>query len=189
MIYRDDDLYGRCAPATAEEFEKDALNSVSFTSADAKRILSAHKVAGRSKLSADEARAMAEARWPEDVKAALEGKVVRYRWPAAHGLRLSYAELAEVERRAGVEPLPGPGKRGAYACAEDVAKVYAAAAAYKAASHSVKVRVSFDEEDDAAAANEVFEHLQGGYECTAPSVYERRGGGAALYFEVAVPKG
>lgn len=189
MIYRDEDRYGRCAPTTAEEFERDALGQVSLTSADARGILSAHKVPGRSKLSAEQAREMVMERWPDEAKTFLEQKVVRYRWPAAHGLRLSYAELAEVERRAGVVPLPEPGRRGAYACAEDVAKVYAAAAAYKAGSHSVKIRVSFDDEDDAAAASEVFKLLQEGYECTAPSAYERREGGAALYFEVIVPKG
>lgn len=101
---------------------------------------------------------------------------------------MSYTELAEIERRAGVEPLPSPGSRGAYASAEDVAKVYAAGAAYREAAHAVRIRVSFDDAADAEAANEVYERLRETYECTPASVYERRHGGRAFYFEAVVPR-
>lgn len=120
MLYED----ARTAPKTAEEHEKDAYGSTYLTGDEARKILAAHKVAGRSKLDADAARRMAHEQWPDDVRAAREAKVVRYRWLVAHGLGVSYTELAEIERRAGVEPLPSPGSRGAYASAEDVAKVY-----------------------------------------------------------------
>ena len=71
--------------------------------------------------------------------------------------------------------------RGSYASAEDVAKVYAAGVAHRAESHAVRIRISFDDMADARAANEV-------YECTPASVYDRRRGGRALYFEAIVPK-
>lgn len=105
MLYED----ARTAPKTAEEHERDAYGSTYLTGDEARKILAAHKVPGRSKLGADEARRMAHEQWPDDVRAAREAKVVRYRWPVAHGLGVSYTELAEIERRAGVEPLPSPG--------------------------------------------------------------------------------
>lgn len=184
MLYED----ARTAPKTAEEHERDAYGSTYLTGDEARRILAAHKVPGRSKIGADEARRMAHEQWPDDVRAAREAKMVRYRWPVAHGLGVSYTELAEIERRAGVEPLPSPGVRGAYASAEDVAKVYAAGAAYREAAHAVRIRVSFDDAADAEAANEVYERLQEAYECTPASVYERRHGGRAFYFEAVVPR-
>lgn len=178
----------RTAPKTAEEHERDAYGSTYLTGDEARKILAAHKVAGRSKLDADAARRMAHEQWPDDVRAAREAKVVRYRWLVAHGLGVSYTELAEIERRAGVEPLPSPGSRGAYASAEDVAKVYAAGAAYREEAHAVRIRVSFDDAADAEAANEVYERLRETYECTPASVYERRHGGRAFYFEAVVPR-
>lgn len=184
MLYED----ARTAPKTADEHERDAYGSTYLTGDEARRILAAHKVAGRSKLGADEARRMAHEQWPDDVRSAREAKVVRYRWLVAHGLGVSYTELAEIERRAGVEPLPSPGSRGAYASAEDVAKVYTAGAAYREAAHAVRVRISFDDAADAEAANEVYERLREAYECTPASVYGRRHGGRAFYFEAVVPK-
>lgn len=184
MLYED----ARTAPKTAEEHERDAYGSTYLTGDEARRILAAHKVPGRSKMGADEARRMAHEQWPDDVRAAREAKMVRYRWPVAHGLGVSYTELAEIERRAGVEPLPSPGVRGAYASSEDVAKVYVAGAAYREGAHAVRISVSFDDAADAEAANEVYERLQDAYECTPASVYERRHGGRAFYFEAVVPK-
>ena len=179
----------RFVPKTAEEHERDAYGSTFLTGEEARKILAAHKVPGRSKLDADAARDMASEQWPDEVRAVREAKVVRYRWSVAHGLGVSYTELAEIERRAGVEPLPSPGSRGAYASAEDVAKVYAAGAAYRAESHAVRIRISFDDMADARAANEVYERLREMFECTPASIYDRRRGGRALYFEAIVPKG
>lgn len=172
----------RNAPKTAEDHEKNAYGSTCLTAAEARRILSAHKVPGRSKLDADAARDMASEQWPDEVRVVREAKVVRYRWSVAHGLGISYTELAEIE------PLPSPGSRGSYASAEDVAKVYAAGAARRAESHAVRIRISFDDIDDARAANEVYERIQETYECTPASVYDRRRGGRTLYFEAIVPK-
>lgn len=154
----------RNALKTAEEHERDAYGSTFLTGGEARKILSSHKVPGRSKLDADAARRMAREQWPDDVRAVREAKVVRYRWSVAHGLGVSYTELTEIERRAGVEPLPSPGSRGSYASAEDVAKVYAAGAAYRAESHAVRIRISFDDMADARAANKVYERLQETYE-------------------------
>ena len=179
VAMRYDDV--RFVPKTAEEHERDAYGSTFLTGEEARKILAAHKVPGRSKLDADAAR--------DEVRAVREAKTVRYRWLVAHGLGVSYTELAEIERRAGVDPLPSPGSRGAYASAEDVAKVYAAGAAYRAASHSVRIRISFDDMQDARAANEVYERLREMFECTPASIYDRRRGGRALYFEAIVPKG
>lgn len=187
VAMRYDDV--RFAPKTAEEHERDAYGSTFLTGEEARRILAAHKVPGRSKLDADAARDMASEQWPDEVRAVREAKVVRYRWSVAHGLGVSYTELAEIERRAGVEPLPSPGSRGSYASAEDVAKVYAAGAAYRAESHAVRIRISFDDMADARAANEVYERLREMFECTPASIYDRRRGGRALYFEAIVPKG
>lgn len=184
MMYED----SRHAPATAENYESEAYASTIFTGDDARAILRAHEVRGRSKLTADEARRMACERWPEEVRALRAAKVVRYRWPVAHALRVTYSELAEIEGRAGVAPLPEPGTRGAYASAEDVAAVYAAGAEYRAAVHSVRVRVSADDAEDEEAAAAVLAMLREGFECTEPSVYGRSSGGRAWYFEVAVPK-
>lgn len=145
MLYND----ARFAPKTAEEHEKDAYGATHLTGDEARKILAEHNVPGRSKLDAQAARSLACEQWPGDVRAVREAKTVRYRWLVAHGLGVSYTELAEIERRAGVEPLPSPGSRGSYASAGDVAKVYAAGAAYRAASHSVRIRVSFDDMADA----------------------------------------
>ena len=187
VAMRYDDV--RFVSKTAEEHERDAYGSTFLTGEEARKILAAHKVPGRSKLDADAARDMASEQWPDEVRAVREAKVVRYRWSVAHGLGVSYTELAEIERRAGVEPLPSPGSRGAYASAEDVAKVYAAGAAYRAESHAVRIRISFDDMADARAANEVYERLREMFECTPASIYDRRRGGRALYFEAIVPKG
>lgn len=178
----------RFAPKTAEEHERDAYGATYLTGDEARKILAAHNVPGRSKLDAQAARSMACEQWPDDVRAVREAKAVRYRWLVAHGLGVSYTELAEIERRAGVEPLPSPGSRGSYASAEDVAKVYAAGAAYSAESHSVRIRVSVDDIADARAANEVYERLQETFECTPASIHDRRRGGRALYFEAIVLK-
>lgn len=184
MLYDD----ARFAPKTAEEHERDAYAATCLTGEEARKILADHKVPGRSKLDAEAARRIACEQWPDEVRSVREAKVVRYRWSVAHGIGVSYTELAEIERRAGVEPLPSPGSRGSYASAEDVAKVYAAGAAYRAESHAVRIRISFDDIDDARAANEVYERIQETYECTPASVYDRRRGGRALYFEAIVPK-
>ncbi len=184
MLYDD----ARFTPKTAEEHERDAYGATCLTGDEARKILAAHDVPGRSKLHAQAARSMAYEQWPDDVRAVREAKAVRYRWLVAHGLGVSYTELAEIERRAGVEPLPEPGSRGSYASAEDVAKVYAAAAAYSAESHSVRIRVSVDDMSDARAANEVYERLQETFECTPASIHDRRHGGRAFYFEAIVPR-
>ena len=52
----------RNAPKTAEDHEKDAYGSTCLTAAEARRILSAHKVPGRSKLDADAAAARSTSR-------------------------------------------------------------------------------------------------------------------------------
>lgn len=130
----------RNAPKTAEEHERDAYGSTFLTGGEARKILSSHKVPGRSKLDADAARRMACEQWPDDVRAVRE------------------------------------------------AKVYAAGAAYRAESHAVRIRISFDDMADARAANKVYERLRETYECTPASVYDRQHGGRALYFEAAVPK-
>lgn len=91
----------RNAPKTAEDHEKDAYGSTCLTAAEARRILSAHKVPGRSKLDADAARDMASEQWPDEVRVVREAKVVRYRWSVAHHLGVSYTELAEIDRRRG----------------------------------------------------------------------------------------
>lgn len=184
MLYND----ARFAPKTAEEHEKDAYGATYLTGDEARKILAAHAVPGRSKLDAQAARSMACEQWPDDVRAVREAKAVRYRWLVAHGLGVSYTELAEIERRAGVEALPEPGSRGSYASAEDVAKVYAVAAAYCVESHVVRIRVSVDDMADARAANEVYERLQETYECTPASIHDLRRGGRAFYFEAIVPK-
>ena len=184
MLYDD----ARFAPKTAEEHERDAYGATRLTGDEAKKILAAHDVPGRSKLDAQAARSMACEQWPDDVRAVREAKAVRYRWLVAHGLGVSYTELAEIERRAGVEPLPSPGSRGSYVSAEDVAKVYAAGAAFNAESHAVRIRVSVDDIADARAANEVYERLRETYECTPASIHDRRRGGRAFYFEAIVPK-
>ena len=184
MLYDD----ARFAPRTAEEHERDAYGATCLTGDEARKILAAHDVPGRSKLDAQAARSMACEQWPDDVRAVREAKAVRYRWLVAHGLGVSYTELAEIERRAGVEPLPSPGSRGSYVSAEDVAKVYAAAAAFSAESHSVRIRVSVDDTADARAANEVYERFRETYECTPASIHDLRRGGRAFYFEAIVPK-
>lgn len=184
MLYED----SRKVPATAADYERGAFGSTAFTGDDARGILRAHGVPGRSKMTVDEAKTMACEKWPEEVRRVREAKVVRYRWPVAHALRVTYTELAEIERRAGVVPQTSPGTRGAYASAEDVARVYAEGAKYRAASHSVRVRVTAQDADDEEAAAAVREKLRESFECTEPKAYARRDGGRAWYFEAAVPR-
>ena len=139
VAMRYDDV--RFVSKTAEEHERDAYGSTFLTGEEARKILAAHKVSGRSKLDADAARDMASEQWPDEVRAVRE------------------------------------------------AKVYAAGAAYRAESHAVRIRISFDDMADARAANEVYERLREMFECTPASIYDRRRGGRALYFEAIVPKG
>ena len=96
MLYDD----ARTAPKTAEEHERDAYGSTYLTGEEARRILAAHKVAGRSKLGADEARRMAREQWPDEVRAAREAKVVRYRWLVAevYAAGAAYREAAHAVR-------------------------------------------------------------------------------------------
>lgn len=185
MLYED----SRKMPATADDYERDAYGATSLTGDDARGILRAHGVKGRSRMTAGEAVAMAAEKWPEEVRDVRRAKVVRYRWPVAHALRVSYAELAEIERRAGVAPLTSPGTRGAYGSAEDVARVYAEGAKFRASSHSVRVRVTAEDADDEEAAAAVLAKLREAFDCTEPEAYARRDGGRAWYFEAAVPKG
>lgn len=183
MIYMNSDK----APKTAEEYERQALARTKLTAGEARRILSAHQVRGRSKMSAEAAVDMALEQWPEEAQAAREAKVVRYRWPVAHGLQVTYDELAETGRRSGVTPLPEPGNRGSYATAEDVAKVYSEGSARRAVVRSVRVRVSCDSPADDVAARAIKELLAGTYECTVGDFYSSRCG-RGYYFDVAVPK-
>lgn len=96
MLYDD----ARTAPKTAEEHERDAYGLTYLTGEEARRILAAHKVAGRSKLGADEARRMAREQWPDEVRAAREAKVVRYRWLVAevYAAGAAYREAAHAVR-------------------------------------------------------------------------------------------
>ena len=96
MLYED----ARTAPKTAEEHERDAYGSTYLTGDEARMILAAHKVPGRSKMGADEARRMAHEQWPDDVRAAREAKMVRYRWPVAkvYAAGAAYREAAHAVR-------------------------------------------------------------------------------------------
>ena len=160
-----------------------------MTAADARAVLKEAGERGHSKLPAAVAKERARAHvssWERRVRS----KVVRYRWPVAHGLRLTYTELEALERRAGVSPVPREGtERGAYASAEDVRAVYEAAAEGPRDTHAVRVRVTVAEDDERAAAAEVVAALKGRFEAGEPREHERREGGAHLYLDVLVPTG
>lgn len=117
MLYDD----ARTAPKTAEEHERDAYGSTYLTGEEARRILAAHKVAGRSKLGADEARRMAREQWPDEVRAAREAKVVRYRWLVAevYAAGAAYREAAPASAsayRSKTRPTPMPPTRSTSGC-------------------------------------------------------------------------
>lgn len=172
-----------------EGYEAGVRAWASPTAEDARRLLRAHAVPGRSKMGAAEAKRAARELFPEEWGALVGAATVRYRWPVAHALGLSYTELADVERSAGVSPRPDPGSRGSYASAQDARAVYEAAAAYRQRACSVAVRVSYGSEAERDAAQAVLDALAGLFECTPPAAYDRRGGGRALYFEARVPWG
>ena len=159
MVY-DDDKY---APKTAEEYERQAAARVVMTGAEAKDILKAHGVKGRSKLKAEEAIEIAKCEFPSDVKPLLAGKTMRFRWPVAHGLRVSYAELAEIEKAAGVEPVDNGSARGGYANAEDVGKVYATAKSVMAKQKAVEIRMVYTTREERIAADAVLDAIRERY--------------------------
>ena len=185
MVYDDSET----CPATWKDYEDRAWRhaEASMTAADARAVLKEAGERGYSKLSAAEAKERARAHvsaWERRVKS----RVVRWRWPVAHGLRLAYVELEEVERRAGVAPVEREDAlRGAYASAEGVRAVYEAAAEGLPASHAVHVRVGVADEADRAAAASVVAALSERFVAGEPREYERRDGGRAIYLDVLVP--
>ena len=182
MMYEDDAR----SPKTAEEARRDARRELSV--GDAREILKARKVSGRSKLSGDEALKLVRRDFPADAERAIEAKTVLYRWPVAHGLRVTYAELEAIEAAAGVSPVLDDGtKHGHYATFRDMAKVYEASAQVKAERHAVRIRISYDDANDAAAAAEVMKAWGTAFELSTADEYEGRDGRTSLYFEAAVP--
>lgn len=182
MIYKDD----AWSPRTADDARCKARRPL--TVGDARKILKEHEVKGRSKLSGDEALELVRRDFPADVERAVDTKTVLWRWPVAHGLRVTYAELWSIEKAAGVLPVLDDGTHhGHYSSFEDMAKVYEAAPMVVAERHAVRIRISYDDDHDAAAADEVMKVLDAAFELSTPEEYEGRDGRINLYFEAVVP--
>ena len=187
MYYHHDGV--RC-PDNVEGYEALMYQWADVSTEQVRAVLQREGVRGRSKMKAADAHSYVREHFPEGYEEAHRASVVRFRWPVAHGLRVSYTELEDIERRAGVVPLKSPGSRGSYASAEDVAAVFEEAARYRDSAHSVRVRVSADDAADQEAAATIVAALSERFECTEPDVYEsRENGGRSWYFEARVPRG
>ena len=174
-------------PGTCEAYRERVIADTDLPLDAAKRILRDHGVKGRSKMKAYEARTTAEEVDPEACRAARAEEARLYRWLVAHGLELSYGELAEIEAEAGVEIITGEANRGTYAGYADVEKVYAAAEAHRARVISTSIRLPFDTGRDKAAADEIIKALRDVFDISNTATYSGKYGGRFISADVLVP--
>ncbi len=174
-------------PGTFEAYRGRVIADTDLPLDAAKRILREHGVAGRSKMKAYEARAAAEEVDPDACRAARAEEAKLYRWLVAHGLELTYGELAEIEDEAGVEIITGEANRGTYGRYEDVEKVYATAEAHRAQVISTGIRLPYETERDVVAANEIIKALADLFDISNTTAYSGKYGGRSLSADVLVP--
>lgn len=174
-------------PGTFEAYREHVIADTALSIDGAKRILRDHDVKGRSKMKAYEARAAAEEVDPEACHAARASDARLYRWLVAHGLELTYGELAEVESEAGVKIIAGEANRGTYGSFEDVERVYAAAEAHRAQVISTGIRLPYETERDVAAADEIIKALGDLFDMSNITAYSGKYGGRFLSVDVLVP--
>lgn len=148
MHYKDSE---NC-PRAYEDYEREAVTGSYVPLYEFKDVLRKNRVKGRSKLDSSEVEAKAREVDPEACSE-LDFKYSKlYRWPVAHGLELSYAELKAVEVVAGVKPTMFKYRRGAYRNLEDIKRVYEAAAELKKTWNLVCVSLTCNGPDDDAEA-------------------------------------
>lgn len=184
MKYADSDKM----PKTFEAYRDRALAESRVTADQAQAILRARGVTGRSKLSADAARKKAREVDGDAYDALVLENARLYRWVVAHGLEVSYEELEEIERDAGVSIVTGDGtERGSYATLEDAERVFAAASRHKDAWTSIRLRLSYARPSERAAADRVLAHMKSAFEVVGERVYDD-GGGRSIYATVLLPR-
>ncbi|MFR3275902.1 MAG: hypothetical protein ACLTOP_09340 [Collinsella phocaeensis] len=174
-------------PANFEAYRKRVIGETELSLDAAKRILRNHGVKGRSKMDAYEARATAEEVDPKACRASRAEAARLYRWLVAHGLELTYGELAKIEAEAGVEVVPGEANRGTYASYEDVEKVYTAGEAHRGQVISTSIRLPLDTERDEVAADKIIKALGDVFDIPNTTTYSGKYGGRFLSADVLVP--
>lgn len=174
-------------PGTFEAYRELVIADTDLPLEAAKRILREHGVKGRSKMKAYEARATVEEVDPDACRAARAEEARLYRWLVAHGLELTYGELADIEAEAGVEIVTGEANRGTYASYEDVEKVYAAAEAHRGHVISTGIRLPYETDRDIAAADEIIKALGDVFDISNTTTYSGKYGGRFLSADVLVP--
>lgn len=184
MRYGDSD---HC-PKTFDEYRECEFFNARLPVEKAREILREHGITGRSKLNADEAITFVREHFPERYGQEIEDVVRYYRWLLAHSLELGYDELSEIERAEGVEIIKGETNMGRYATADDAKRVWDAAVRYKAEAHVIRLRLSYDTNEDRDAAEAVMSALSDSFALSEPRTYTGRGGCTMLYFTASVPK-
>ncbi len=184
MWYRDSE---HC-PKTFDEYRECEFFDARLPVGKAREILREHAIPGRSKLKADEAITFVRDHFPERYGQEIKDVVSYHRWLLAHSLELGYDELSEIERAEGVEIIKGETNTGRYATAEDAKRVWDAAVRYKAEVHVIRLRLSYDTNEDRDAAEAVMSDLSDSFVLSEPRTYTGRGGCTMLYFTVSVPK-
>lgn len=174
-------------PKTFDEYRERVTSAACLPSGKAREILREHAVPGRSKLDSYEVVDFVREHFPERYGQEVE-KVVKYpRWLLAHGLELGYDELSEIESAEGVEIITN-GDTGRYATAGDAERVWDAAVRYKASTHVIRLRLSYDTDEDRDAAEAVMSALSDSFALSEPRAYTGRGGCRMLYFTASVAK-
>ena len=174
-------------PATFETYRERVVRDADLSLVAAKRILREHGVKGRSKLRAYEARVLAEEIDADACRVARASDARLYRWLVAHGLELSYGELAEIEAGAGVEVVADETNRGTYACYADVERVYAAAKKHKQHVVSTGIRLPYETESDIAAADEIIRVLRDAFAMSDAHSFLGKYGDRFISADVLVP--
>lgn len=174
-------------PRTFEDYCARVLQDGELPLDAAKRILREHNIVGRSKMRAWEIRRGAEELDPVASLQARSDGAKLYRWIVAHGLELSYAELAELESMVGVKVVSDGTSRGTYSSYEDVKKVYAIGAAHTEQTVSTSIRLPYDTERDKIAADEIIKTLDDVFVIDSICKYQGRYGGRLISADVLMP--
>lgn len=184
MKYADSDKM----PKTFEAYRARALAESRVTADQAQAILRARGVTGRSKLSADAARKKAREVDGDAYDALILENAHLYRWIVAHGLEVSYEELEEIERDAGVSIVTDDGTtHGSYATLADAERVFAAAPRHRDAWTSIRLRLSYTRPSERAAADCVLAHMRSAFEVVGERVYDD-GDSCSIYATMLLPR-
>lgn len=176
-----------CCPSTFEAYRARVIQNTDLPIDAAKRILREHDVAGRSKMRSWEIRSKAEEIDPSASLEARSDGARLYRWLVAHGLELTYGELAEIEAEAGVEIVDDETSRGTYGSYDDVERVYAIGVAHRTQMISTAIRLPYETERDTIAADEIIRALDDVFGISCATTFSGKYGGRFIAADVLVP--